>query len=210
MELNCQNDYSRDLDDVTVTQTLFNTDDEYEFLAADYGLVNKTYETPDFRESGDRIVQTGFSVISENGSTIASVKFPSGMFGYVDDLFVTSAGNFLVCNLENQAGEAYIVTYKVDNGGGGINLVGAPVKVGMKVTPTATTRGTSVNVSMAPAEKGTRLSVIGADGRRVFGCNLESGATSATVETGRFSSGIYVVVLEDSKGTRENCKIIIR
>lgn len=211
IELDIQTDYSRDLDSAPVTQTLFNSDEAYEFIVSDYSLINYNVENEDYKATGKYLAITGFKVVSENGNTVATMNFPSGMYGYGDpQLFITSAGNFLIVVLNNDSGERFVVTYKVENSGSGIRQIGSPVQCGMKVNPTAPTRGSLVNVSFAPAESGTRLNVVGTDGRCVFQCALDEGVTSSQIETGRFSSGIYVVVLEDSKGTRESCKIIIR
>ncbi len=203
--------YSRDLSSVLVSQTLFNTDEAYEWFFKTHKIVDYSIETENYKEYGQKIVETGFKAVSENGSTIASVEYPAGMKVYNSpDLYVSTEGRFIVVGLEDETGDRYSVVYKVDNGSSSIRQVGAPVKTGMKVSPTAPARGTTVNVTLPPTERNTRLSLVGADGRRVMQRTLETGATDAQIETSGLPAGIYVVVLEDAKGPRENCKIIIR
>lgn len=197
--------------EIALSQTLFNGDDAFEWIVPKYSAVDYNeigYDNTKYE--GQRVLMTGFKVVSQNGSTIADVDLPSGYnsewpWVYV---YVTEKGVYLLVECETD-NEYYVLTYKIDPTTSSIQSLGAPRKV--SVNPTTPRRGTPVNVSLGePVGNNCKLAVVSVSGRTAMAQNLQPGATEAVIDTNRLESGVYVVVVDNGKTKRETTKIIVR
>jgi hypothetical protein len=88
------NDFDQSCDDfrkVYLSQTIFNTDDKYEYLLPIISTNNKSHEEDrdgdgqiDMKEAWSNANVTGFKVVSETGAILQTVNFENGF--YIDDL----------------------------------------------------------------------------------------------------------------------------
>ncbi len=96
-------------------QTLFNTDDKYEYIEPVISVID------------DRERATGFKIISE-GAILQTVNFPDGFACYYDDVDLTiiKIGNKLYLNIEEVYGsdnEYYELMYKINPAASSVTMV---------------------------------------------------------------------------------------
>lgn len=186
-----------------LTQTLFNNDNEFEWVVDKYVVLKEPAE--------ENVVSCGFKVMSQNGSTIAEVDYPNYILYANYAVYVTSDGIYLlvqgISSEDDNVGYNFI--YNIDPNSSSIQAVGAPRKV--SVSPTAPRRGTPVNVSLGePVGNNCKLSVVSASGRTAIVQNLKPGDSEAVIDTNRLGNGVYVVVVDNGKTKREATKIVVR
>ena len=184
-----------------LTQTLFNDDDEFEWVIEKYAILANEYEP----------LVSGFKVMSQSGATIADVDFPIYLSWTRFTLYITSDGLYLTAygNKADGDSDSYNLIYKIDSNSSSIQAVGEPRK--MIVSPTAPRHGAPVNVSLGEiVSRNCKLSVVSASGHTVITQNLKPGDTSAVIDTNRLNSGVYVVVVDNGETKREATKIVVR
>lgn len=197
---------------INLSQTLFNNDDDYEWIVPVYEAIDCSYTTDYEKVEGERVYRTGYKVESENGSVVAEIKAPAGYVFYDSnpDLFIMDQKNFLVLLICDFGRTSYFkVIYEINSEDASVKVVGAPHRV--SVDPTTPSRGTLVNVDLGnPANEGCKIVVTSTSGRAVMTKVIEPGSMGTTIDTARFERGMYIVTVTDGKTTRENTKIIIR
>ena len=201
-----------DMVEVPVTQTLFNNDEKYEWIISDISALPVSYTNEYERVSGEELFETGFKIVSEDGSVIETVAYPAGLHcGYNSlNLLIVDNRYYILAELLNtEYTEEYYVIYELSRATGMLDMVGEPML--MKVHPTAPVRGTTVDVEIG-STTGNRivLGLTGSDGRTVISRNLEPGTTRTSIDTSRLTQGVYVVTVTDAAGTRDATKIIVR
>ncbi len=216
VELYPRSEKSKDIDDIVVSQTLFNSDAAYEWIMPIFETVEVSYSNEYEQVSGTEVKCTGISVVSENGATLASVKFPAGY--YSDslnpdiDLYDIDDTTFLVVYLrkdDNSAEDNCYVVYELTDGGSSLKMVGTPMSVGVR--PRAPRIGENVTVSLGePAGKDCFVEVVSSTGRTVLRRKMTAGDTSTSINTADFNKGIYIVTVNGQGNAREAAKIIVR
>lgn len=203
-----------DMHSIYVTQTLFNTDEAYEWVIPVLSTVSADYENEYERVTGQTLCSTGFRVMSENGSTVAEVTYPSGYYGtgYNDgyDLLMVDNKYYLSATVTNLSRtEEFEIIYEVTQGSSALNMVGTPIRI--KVYPTAPHRGTPVEVELGETS-GSRctVAVVSVSGQTVMTRNIEPGSTRTSIDTAAMQPGVYVVTVTDARGTRNATKIAVR
>ncbi len=215
VELYPRSEKSNDIDDIVESQTLFNSDAAYEWIMPILEAVEVSYSNESEQVSGTEVKCTGISVVSENGATVASTKYPAGYFSnhqpdiYLYDLDDTA---FLVVSLhkdDNQYDDDYYLVYELTDGGSSLKMVGTPMSVG--VSPRAPRIGENVTVSLGePAGKDCFVEVVSSTGRTVLRRKMTAGDTSTSINTADFNKGIYIVTVNGQGNAREAAKIIVR
>lgn len=213
MRLYPESEECGDLETILLTQTLFNTDESFEWLISMPEAVDVSYTTEREQVSGKRIRNVGFKVLSENGSTVAEVRYPAGYTGsdYNElDMLIVDGSYYIMARVSNESNtEDYYIIYQVSQGTNSIKMVGEPMRV--KVYPTAPVRGTDVEVEIGETvgERCT-VSVVSVSGRTVLNRSIEPGTTHTTINTGNMQQGVYIVNVNDDHGKRTATKIVIR
>lgn len=197
---------------IVISQTLFNNDAYFEWIVYDIEAVDCSYADYDRKIEGKRLLSTGFRVESQNGSVVASVKFPAELYGAGGEfhLYMINGKKYLLVNVRSvDYKEYYYMVYEIDTAISSIKAVGAPRRV--SVAPTTPRRGTDVNINLGtPAEISCKVIVTSISGRTIMTRNIEPGKTSTTINTANFEKGVYIVTVSDGKTTRENTKIVVR
>ena len=204
-----------DYDGLYLSQTLFNNDAQIEWLIPVYTVSDCSYEDNYEKVEGKEIHLTGYKVISENGSQVASFNLPAGYTSRYDDIYLYEAGgkNYLVASCyttpNGSAEEEAYVVYETDPASSSVRQITEARKV--RVSPTAPRRGTCVNVELGePAGANSKVVVTSVNGRTVLDRNIAAGTTATSIDTDNFAAGVYVVTVSDGKSSREASKIIVR
>lgn len=203
---------SSDIYRLYFTQHLFNKDDAYEYIMPIYETVQYSHESEWLKESGESIRCTGFRVMNESGSVIATVNFPSGYTSYGLYLNLIDLGDINYINIEDvedSNGVSYSLMYQVDSNTNSVNAVSAPIR--SKVFPTTPKAGTQVKVELGmEAGANTRVMVVSESGQTVYNKKVQPGVKLTSVDTSSFNKGMYVVVISDGVNKKESTKIIVR
>ena len=202
-----------DYDSFKISQTLFNKDADFEWTVPIFEAVDCSYTTDYEKIEGKKVFSTGFKVESQNGSIVATVKYPVGYYGYTyfdPDIFMMNGKNYLIIDLQKIGGtEWYYAVYEVDADNSSVKAVAAPRRV--SVAPTMPRRGTEVNIDLGnPAQTAHKVIVTSMSGRSVVTRNIEPGKSNITIDTANFEKGVYIVTVSDGKTTRENTRIVVR
>lgn len=203
-----------DRDDFMISQTLFNNDANFEWIVPIIEAVDCSYTNDYEKMEGKRLRYTGFRIESQNGSTVATVKFPAGVYGAFWDwdvrLYMMNGKKYLIVDAQNMdKTEEYYMVYEVDAASSSVTAVGAPRRV--SVSPTAPRRGTDVKIDLGtPSETSCKVIVSSVNGQTVMTRNIEPGNTTTSIDTAGFQKGVYIVTVSDGKTTRENTKIVVR
>lgn len=206
---------SSDTYDLYFTQHLFNNDDLYEYIVPTFTKENFSVENEYEKRWGEIIRINGFTVMNENGSTLASVEFPTGYCTYSDnylDINLLDLGDvyyLLIENVVNDSDEYFTLVYKLDKETSRVLSVGEPILT--RVSPKMPEAGTPVNVELGcVANANTRVSVVSDAGQTIMSKAVKTGEQSTTISTAGLRKGMYVVVVSDGTSKHESTKIIIR
>lgn len=199
-------------EEIYLTQTLFNNDEAYEWIETKLSVIDTEY--------GQNAVVSGFKVLSDNGNVIIDEDFEN--YNYLSNtanamcIIPTDSGVYMLVSIDYYGNDEYYgdveektLIYKIEPESASVKQVA--VHRNIRVNPSAPHRGTAVNVDLGePVGNNTKLSVVNMSGRTVVTQNLTPGSTEAVIDTYRFESGVYVVVLNNGETDRETTKIVVR
>lgn len=189
---------------LTATQKLFNDDDAYEYIVPIF-----TYKTVEYYEGacingmyeyktaevGDFV--TGFKIMNDKGETLQTFNSSwHNMYAYIlgENIYVTPDN-----------GKYYRV-----NKSGSSTLAEVSMPSGVSISPRVAQNSTPVNITATESDSDRTIKVISANGSVMTTTKIPAGSTSATINTSRFRSGTYIVLVSEGDKMVENCKIIIR
>ncbi len=189
---------------LTATQKLFNDDDAYEYIVPIF-----TYKTIEYNEGacingmyeyktaevGDFV--TGFKIMNDKGETLQTFNSSwHRMYAFIlgENIYFTPDS------------EKY---YRV-NKSGSSTLAEVSMPSGVSISPRVAQNSTPVNITATESDSDRTIKVISANGSIMTTTKIPAGSTSATINTSRFRSGTYIVLVSEGDKMVENCKIIIR
>jgi len=201
--------------DIIVTQTLFNTDEKYEYIRCKCTTYSDRLIGEEDRD-GDGIADTrsfrsgyeyvGIEVVSEDGNVIASFDAGDTEGG---DLIIWGGKRYL--RFEDYSGEenAYKF-YEITPNGSGITRASSAAF--MHILPAMPKKNTSVTVEFVEesVKKGGQLMITDMNGRTVYRNAVAPGETSVRVPLRRMESGVYNVTLTNDGKKMETSKLIVR
>lgn len=194
-----------------VTQTLFNDDAEYEYIAPVYslGLVD-TYESDLYKKSRYGLVVTGFEVKNAAGTALCKNDLPNGLTSsYFDaDLAMIGDKTYLTVMIDDYVNDEYYTIFYSINGPAGVQQVGEPMKV--SVSPTVIRKSENINVQLGDIKGSARVTVTDVQGRTVYSAVVNQGGLHQ-IPGSVMSQGINIVSVE-SVGTpgRTVKKVMVR
>mgnify|MGYP002517156757 CR=1 FL=1 len=216
-------------DGLCLSQTLFNTDDKYEYLSFPHEL-SEEYDyvynepTPDYYESGTYTENTifhqyslykSFNIMSEDGTILQTVTFPNGfeMMEYVTAQIIQLAGEFyILCQGEMNDNETLLI-YKINRSsvGASVEQVCAPIKVG--AFPSIANRNQMITIQLSGDNAGnnqTNLQVVDMQGKVLNQQTIPAGQTSTTIPAHRLSNGMNLIKITQGSKTIGTEKVIIK
>ena len=213
-----------------LTQTLFNDDDNYEYITPTYGYAEQD-EWDSYQEDRDydgeidyiqdyyKSYMSGFKIKSSDGSTLQTVD----LNGYTMDYGIGLVGSRTVIMLVNLDEKLYLavpdvcsydsedtfcIFYPINKTGTGINPLGAPVK--MKVSPRMADRSQSFTVELDGDSNAEReVVVVNSAGQTVWKRKVPAEQRTVTIGAARLGKGVNVVRVNGGKGA-ESCKVIVK
>lgn len=205
------------------TQTLFNSDEKYEYMQSVFGEY-KTSVTErdrdgdghiDYIETEYRGIQIGFDVKNEDGDIVCSLRprFPEGytVRGDYPKLLKINGKIYLI--LDSYKEDDYDAPseysfFLITPGESSVQQVGEPIRT--SVFPTMPRRDEMVTVElddMADAQR--EIVVTNAQGQTVYKQRVAPGEKRVQINSGRLSHGLNIVTVRGDN-SQQSCKVIVR
>ena len=222
---------TEDGDGLCLTQTLFNDDEQYEYLYFPISSYVVSYsgnqpanpvcldcysESTTFIEKSSvyyRSAYAGFEVMSENGSSLQSVSFPNGflMKGYVRAQIVRLSGEYyIVCTGEMNDQPAMLV-YKINRNdtGASIRQVSAPMQIAVYPCPANRSQTITVNLN-GDTKNDTELQVVNMNGQVIDRRMIPAGQQQATLPVSHFAPGTNLINATQNGQLVGTTRVIVR
>lgn len=192
----------------SLTQTLFNNDEKYEYLTFPYEMEEWNEITRPIIDGQSTYTEyktlyflsyfTGFDVMSEDGSTLQSITFPQGfeMGEYVyAQISKLSDEYYIICQGEMNGSETLLI-YKINRSesGSSVEQVCEPIKIG--AYPNPANRNQTITIELNGENVGnepTDLQVINMQGQVIKQQRIQIGQKQAQINTRNFSSGLHLI-----------------
>ncbi len=201
------------------SQTLFNDDDRWEYVAPLYGPAVKDvdeYHVYDSNSEGIKIRrriyedynQKGFAIYNEDGNLVAEIERPEGAVELYDsELSIYKiGGNICFKNQIRINDDFYDVIYKYDSSTSSIQ----EVKRVKSANPFATLNGKNIEVNVENSDADAKAVLVGMNGVTVASSAAGSDASTITLNVGNIPSGIYnVALIKNGKSVRSQ-KILVK
>lgn len=217
--------------DLCITQTLFNSDADFEVLVPiisesnntsvrevrnspyprSYTFNGETKYTYDWNEQYNQIYFRGIAAVNiRTGETVASFDLPEPYWNEIEDPYYFKLGEkiYLVCDIysENEDNDLYYF-FAIEKGMSGAQ---APVMTkSVKVRPSVVNRGEDVMVSVDGNDAISAITLTGMNGQTLQHIK-GNGAKSAAVKTGRLGSGVHIVGVQTTDGENTYNKIVVK
>lgn len=196
-----------DSEDMRFTQTLFNTDEKFEYVIGVYEekAVGDEYN-PWMRRD-----YTGLEIKSESGETLSSITFDTPFTYYVTPEFF-KMGETIYLTVSGGAGDdgySPVLVYRIDRNSNSLQKV--KDMQGLNIMPRMPKRHEMVTVEMDEISNVARkLVVVNAAGQVVDHVIVPAGSKQVQLSASRMSHGLNVIQLKDGTQTSNGYKIMVR
>ena len=192
-------DYNNNSDDfeITLTQTLFNDDEKFEYILLQEDNENRSY-------------YKSLQVISEDGTILQTLEFPNKVYGGIVKLVIIGKIRYLAFGEYEGEDDFYCLNmYKINKSAdpSKVSIATAPMRV--SVSPRMASRNQDINV-VAEGNGVREVIVTNAAGQVVYSTKVAAGETNVKISSRRLSSGLNVVSVKGADGKEENCKVIVK
>lgn len=201
----------RGVDDyyVTLTKSLFNDDDSYEYLMPVYTKTKKEYfyydsqfeNQPSLKHVVEGDILTACKLINNEGRVLQTIDLSFYEYTDLPFIYIYVIGEYTYIEFYNKL-------FRIDKASSSLAEVNMPS--GIKVSPRVTPRSTPVNVTLGESGTERTVTVAGSNGMTYTTIRVAPGANSATIDTSRMPAGMYVVTVSENGRNTENCKIVVR
>jgi hypothetical protein len=213
-----------------LTQTLFNSDDKYEYLQFPCEQTEETsddYDGPsnngEYESNTYTTTKTfhkyslykGFNIISEEGSILQSITFPNGfeMMEWVEAEVIQISNEFYILCQGKMNNSETLLIYKINRSsvGASVEQVCAPIKVG--AFPSVANRNQMITIQLSGDNAGnnqTYLQVVDMQGKVLNQQTIPAGQTSTTIPAHRLSNGMNLIKITQGSKTIGTEKVIIK
>ena len=185
---------------IIISQTLFNSDEKYEYLSPIYDIEKNYY--------------TGINVASEDGTILQTINFGNYYSEYISSiqLNVINGKKYLFIEYMRNPDSTNPTTliYRIDSETSQINFV-AKHEGTLNIHPRVADRSDMITVEMnEEGDNGIReIIVSNAAGQTITRVPVEKGQKSVTIPASELSRGMNIVDAIDRKGHNAN-KVIVK
>lgn len=197
-----------DSKDMIFTQTLFNTDEKFEYVIAVYeGKVAGDEYNPWIRRD-----YTGLEIKSESGETLSSITFDTPFIYYLRLQFFKMGETIYLAvsgGAEDEGDSRPILVYRIDRESNSLQKVKDMQR--LNIMPRMPKRHEMVTVEMDEISNVARkLVVVNAAGQVVDSVIVPAGSKQVQLSASRMSHGLNVIQLKDGTQTSNGYKIMVR
>lgn len=207
-----------DVSDTLLTQTLFNSDEKFEYILPKYRFVEEVEEydntgdnKADDRRIYKRIYTSGIEVVSQDGNVVYSFDFGKEYEEEIDikvvlwgDKTYLCVGNGKYC----ETCDMYLLNRESSN----VSLVKTKELKALKLFPSVAKKDTMVTIDLGDktADNGGMIFVTDVNGRTMYTKRVEAGETSLKLPISGLASGLYVVSLRTPENSFEAAKLVVK
>lgn len=205
------------------TQTLFNSDEKYEYMQNVFGEYKTTVTERDRDGDGDTDyieteysgIQIGFDVKNEDGDIVCSLRprLPEGYTVRSDypELLKINGKIYLILvsyKKDDYDAQEEFSFFLITPGESSVQQVGEPIRT--SVFPTMPRRDEMVTVELDDAADAQReIVVTNAQGQTVYKQRVAQGEKRVQINSGRLSHGLNIVTVKGDN-SQQSCKVIVR
>ena len=217
-------------DGLCLTQTLFNSDNKYEYLYFPHELSEENdyghgpiAPSPDYYESGTYTEEKtyyqyslykSFNIMSEEGTILQTVTFPNGFeMDYLTAQVIQLSGEFYILCQGKMNDSGTLLIYKINRSsvGASVEQVCAPIKVG--VYPNLVNKNQTITIQLSgdnAAKTATDIEVVNMSGQMTDRQTISAGQTHTQIRANKFSTGMNVVNLLQNGKTIGTQRVIVK
>ena len=205
---------SVDGESIDLTQTLFNSDEAYEYIMP---IITSTSTYREEDRDGDGEIDykktdytndyTGFQIKSSNGQIIQTINIDNGYSLDYLYLFKINDKNYLMARIHNEDYEEEMLFYPIKSNTSGVSPLGAPTTV--KVAPRIANRPESFTVEIDGENNAPRIvEVANMAGQIVWKQKVSAGQNTLSISADRLSKGVNIIRVNGKQ--TETCKVIVK
>ncbi|MGN0214848.1 MAG: T9SS type A sorting domain-containing protein [Muribaculaceae bacterium] len=203
------------------SQTLFNNDEKYEYIAPVYG----EFETAEYSYERDRdgdgeidltheeyyAKRIGFDVVNQDGNVLCSIR-PTIPEGYELDeypyLLIIGGKRYLVTGTWGYGYRVFEYTfYLIDPTNTSLQQVGQPLQA--SVFPTMPRHNDVINVELEGNDKPGEIVVTNTKGQTVYKQKVAAGERRVQINSRRLSNGLNIITVNNGD-EKQNFKVIVK
>lgn len=209
------------VNEVSVSQNIFNEDDSYEWIEKIMEPYEEVYNEEDLDGDGEidgkeinrKYRQTGYRIMQDTGNVLAEIKFGEDRIELSrPSIIVVDGKKYLelrTCNKYESSTEVQL--YEIISKGSSTSLKKVRTDYGaISASPAVARQNEVVTVDLSSIKEAKVLNVVSGNGQLVLQQNLKAGQNQVLVHTSGLAAGMYVITVSDGKNTTENCRIIVR
>ncbi len=203
----------------TISQTLFNDDEEYEFILPVMGLITESYyfEHEHIQRTYYRYKTIGYKIVSEDGRILQeiivneardkNIYFEAVVMPFGDKTY------FVIQTYGGESGKDGDMTYiyEINKNTNSIQKV-REVKGSMRVTPTVANRNDEITISINDdnCNVARELIITGVNGKLIERRTIPAGENTFKVNAAMMRSGMYNFTLQKKGEIVDNSKVIVK
>lgn len=207
---------------IMATQTLFNSDDSYEYIMPVFTIEAGTpYERDRDNDGETDYIEThyyaearAFNIVSDNGNILQTVNLPTGLC--LSNMYLVTINNeqYFLCSAyksdEGYYQDYYNVFYTIGNDGSTqIQQVGEPMRT--RVHPTVAGRNETITVELDGNGNGEKeIFVSNAAGQTVYKSKVAAGQKQVLINASGLSRGMNIISVRGGKGKTNSNKVIVK
>ena len=205
---------------VTITQTLFNNDEKYEFCLPVMDVFTKEDSYSDYYQTQTiqyRYEPIGYKIVSEDGTVLQEIIVNEARDNNLSiDAVVMQLGDktyFVIRTYSGEYGEEHEMTYlyEINKNTNSIQKV-REVKGSMRVTPTVADRNEEITISINDdnCNVARELIITGVNGKLIERRTIPAGENTFKVNAAMMRSGMYNFTLQKKGEFVDNSKVIVK
>lgn len=207
-----------DVLDTLLTQTLFNSDEKFEYILPKYRFVEEVEEydntgdnKADERRIYNRIYTSGIEVVSQDGNVVYSFDFGKEYEEEIDIKVVLWGDKTYLCVGNGKYCET-VDMYLLNRESSNVSLVKTKELKALKLFPSVAKKDSMVTIDLGDktADNGGVIFVTDVNGRTMYTKRVEAGETSLKLPISGLASGLYVVSLRTPENSFEAAKLVVK
>ena len=179
------------------TQTLFNNDEQYEFLS---------YSEYDFENGVYRNVQ----IVNDSGECLYEFDRDFKLYSGVG-LVLMPNGYYLIVICRDESNENVTCVYEINKDASSVNFV-RETRAAMSIAPTIADRDAQITITLNEENSNVarELVVTGVSGQLIERRDIPTGENSVQIPASMLRSGMYNFTLQQKGQVVDNSKVIVK
>lgn len=202
-----------DYNELMITQTLFSTDNKYEYIRPILQQSSYTSEYDrDYDGEVDEITtyydskELGFEIVNEDGDVLQSIRYESPVDYSYFALVAINDKYYWVVGMEGEEYD-YIEEWYLFQSGSSTDLKKVQAPVGVTARPAMAKRHQNITIETTGEEKNRQVNIVDASGKSVWKQIIPAGQKSIRVNASKLSKGLNVVNVDGKK--EQSVKVIV-